>query len=361
MVLNGSYGEGGGALLRTALAAAAITQQPVRVHNIRGAMRTQGITSEDLCFIRALAVSSQARVVGDELQSNDLTFIPTRSPRGLNHRLDVAEFEKGTVPGNSLIVAHSLLPVLAKAGMYSRLIVHGETHNPNTLSFDAFERVTLAVHRRQGLHAFPNLVTAGFGFGGRGEIGLEVEPSSLHGLDWSKRGEFLGLFAVITLADVPDSVGERGAEHLKRLAGGATIETKTGRREGLPKIPYDPEVDVLTVRSRTPGAFVTVWAEFEHGFGVGTASGARGIRIESVVENAYDNFYAWYKTDSAVDPFIADQMLLPAALTESPTSYTTSRVTKRLITMSWVIKQFLPIHITVHGRDGEPGLVTVNR
>ncbi|MBX7133619.1 MAG: hypothetical protein K1X67_13170 [Fimbriimonadaceae bacterium] len=348
-------------MLRTALAASAITQQAVRIHNIRGAMRTQGITSEDLCFIRALAVSSQARVVGDELESNDLTFIPTRAPRGLNHRLDVAEFEKGTVPGNALIVAHSLLPVLARAGMYSRLIVHGETHNTNTLSYDAFERVTLVVHRRQGLHAFPNLVMAGFGFGARGEIGIEIEPSVLQGLDWSKRGDLVSLNAVITLADVPDSVGERGADHFRRLAAGQTIESKTGRREGLPKIPIDPEVDVLTVRSRAPGAFVTIWAEFERGFGVGTATGARGVRIESVVENAYDNFFGWYKSDAAVDPFLADQMLLPAAIAESSSAFTTSRVTKRLITMSWVIKQFLPIHITVHGRDGEPGLVTVNR
>lgn len=85
------------------------------------------------------------------------------------------------------------------------------------------------------------------------------------------------------------------------------------------------------------------------------------MKIETVVEHAIDAFLPWFKSEATVDPFLADQILLPAAIAESPTTYTTSRVTQRLITMAWVIKQFLPIHITVFGRDGEPGKVTISR
>jgi RNA 3'-terminal phosphate cyclase (ATP) len=359
MVLNGSHGEGGGALLRTALAVAALTQQPVRIHNVRGGMRTPGINSEDLCFIRALGLSCLASMQGDDLGSNDLTFVPSRAPRSLNHRLDITEFEKGTVPGNALIVAHALLPVLARAGAYSRLIVHGETYNPNTLSFDAFERVTLAAHRRQGLYAYPNHVMAGFGYGARGEIGFEIEPSALQGLDWAARGALRRIGAVIATAELQESVGQRGVAHVERLFGGEPFETRHGRREVLPNL--EVEAEAIEVRSRGPGAFVTVWAEFEQGFGHGTAMGARGVKIETVVEHAIDAFLPWFKSEATVDPFLADQILLPAAIAESPTTYTTSRVTQRLITMAWVIKQFLPIHITVFGRDGEPGKVTISR
>lgn len=361
MVLNGSHGEGGGALLRTALAVSALTQQPVRIHNVRGGMRTPGINSEDLCFIRALGLSCLARMQGDDLGSNDVTFVPTRPPYGLNHRLDVTEFEKGTVPGSALIVAHALLPVLARAGMYSRLVVHGETYNQNTLSYDAFERVTLAAHRRQGLYAYPHLVVAGYGFGARGEIGLEIEPSALQGIDWTKRGELEGLHAVIVTSEIQDSVAERGIEHLQRLFEGEDVQTRNSRRKAIPKAPMPIEAEAIEVRSRAPGAFVTVWAEFERGYGVGTAMGARGVRMESVVESAVDNFMGWFASDATVDPFLADQLLLPAAMAEGPSAYTTSRITARLITMAWVIKQFLPIHITVHGREGEPGSVTISR
>lgn len=106
---------------------------------------------------------------------------------------------------------------------------------------------------------------------------------------------------------------------------------------------------------------MTIWGEFETGLGCGTGMGARGVRIETVAEQAFDQFLTWFKSDATVDPYLADQMLLPAALAEAPSTLITSKVTQRLITMAWVIKQFLPIHITIHGRDGEPGVIAVTR
>lgn len=346
MVLDGSHGEGGGALFRTALAIAALTQQAVRIHNIRGAMRKTGLQAEDLAFVHALAASTRAEVSGDELGHNDLTFSPTRSPRPIQHRLDIGEYEKGGVPGNALIVLEALLPVLCRAGGYSKLIAHGETYNPNTLTFDAFERVSLAAHRRQGLVAFPSQVVAGFGYAARGEVGLEVEPSALHGIEWTTRGKLKEAQAVIAYAELQPTIAERAA-------------TETVRLLGMLKLEVEPEI--VEVRSRTPGVHVTLMAEFDRGFGVGSAMGQRGVKVENVVGHAFDAFAEWFRSDATVDPFLADQLLLPAVLAGEPTSFTTSRVTQRLITMSWVIKQFLPSHITVLGREGERGAITISR
>lgn len=346
MVLNGSHGEGGGALLRTALSIAALTQQPVRIHNVRGAMRKTGLHAEDLAFVHALGESTRADLSGDELGHNDLTFTPTRSPRPIHHRLDIGEYEKGGVPGNALIVLEALLPVLCRAGGYSKLVAHGETYNPNTLTFDAFERVSLAAHRRQGLVAFPTQVVAGFGYAARGEVGLEIEPSSLQGIEWTTRGKLREAQAVIAYAELQPTIAERGASEAKRLME-------------LLKLEVEPEI--VEVRSRTPGVHVTLMAEFERGFGVGSAMGQRGVKVENVVNHAFDAFAEWFRSDATVDPYLADQLLLPAVLAGQPSSFTTSRVTQRLITMSWVIKQFLPSHITVLGREGERGAITISR
>lgn len=345
IVVSGSYGEGGSALFRTALSLSALTSQPVRINNVRGALRKNGITSEDLAFVHALEIVCAAQLEGAEVGSHDLTFVPTRSPRGLSHRFDIHEFEKGTVPGNALAVLQSLVPVLARSGVMSKAIVQGETYNANALTFDAFERVTLAAHQRQGIYVSAHQAMAGFGYGAKGEVSIEVEPSVPEGLEWRERANLIGATAIIAHAMVRDGVAERG------LAAAEAF---------LSEIDPSPALEAIGVRAREPGVFVTLLVEYEQGMGVGTAMGQRGVKIEEVVEQAYTRLRTWHDTDATVDPFLADQLLVTASLAEEPTVYRTNAITPRLQTMAWVIKQFKPIHITILGRPGEPGTVTVS-
>lgn len=346
ITLNGSHGEGGSFLLRTALSMAALTQQPLRINNIRGATRKPGLTSEDLTFVTALLRCCSAECDGDELESSALSFTPQHAPRPLNNSFDIQEHEKGNIPGNALIVLHALLPVLARAGAYSRVSVRGETYNPNTLTYDAFERVTLDLHRKQGLYAYPTLVQAGFGYGGRGEVSMDVEPSLLNGFQWSARGELQEMSVVIATAEVPPDIAERGAEQARKLFAEMGIAV---------------DVECIEVPSKSAGVFITMFAHFENGMGSAGAMGARGLRMEVVVKRCFHDFMEWYQSDATIDPFLADQVLLPAAVAEGETVFTTNLVTQRLQTTTWVIKQFLPIHITLHGQVGEPGKVVVNR
>jgi len=346
IVLNGSYGEGGGALLRTALVMSALTQQPVRVHGIRGALRKPGLNAEDLTVLAALASSCRAEVKGDDLDSSDVLFVPTRAPRSLGQQFDVGAYEKGNVPGGAPVVLHSLVPVLCRAGAYSRVTVLGETHGSNTLGYDAFERVNMSVHRAQGVCCFVSHEWAGFGSGTKGEMSMEMEPSVPLGVAWPERGELKRCAAILSYSEVAASTAERGVKRLNELFSERKLVA---------------EVEAIPVRSRGSGVTVTVWAEFERGWGSGTSNGGRGLKIETVVENAFRSFDEWFSTNATVDSFLADQMLILAALAEGKTVYTTPCVTRRLVTMSWVVKQFMPVHITLKGEEGYPGTVTVER
>ncbi|MBS1713355.1 MAG: hypothetical protein JST30_03375 [Armatimonadetes bacterium] len=346
VVINGAHGEGGGALLRTALAMSALTQQSLRVNNVRGAMRRKGLNPEDLTFLQVLSASCGADATGHELDVTTLVFEPRHAPRKVDASFDVSSHVEGTVPGSAIVIAESLLPVLSRSGAYSRLTLSGESHGSGTLGYDAWERATLAVHREQGVAVFPSLDRAGFGYGSRGQVTVEFEPSVPSALEWPERGELRSLRAVLTLADVSPDVGTRGAKRLSQ------IFSERG---------HEIDVTVSEVRSRTPGVSVTLWAEFERGRGSGTALGQRGLRMELVVDQAVRNFDEWFKSPATVDSFLADQILPIAALSEGKTVYTTPVVTRRLVTMAWVIKQFMPVHITVKGEEGYPGTVTVER
>lgn len=342
--LDGAHMEGGGALVRTALTMAALTQTPVKISNVRGNAQTPGITTEDMTISRALALATAAETSGVRGE-HELLFSPTRRPGGLNESIYPVEDENDE-HANALVVLHSLLPVMARTGVFSKITCRGETFGHGVLSYDYFLNITLAAHRRMGLYAYPELALAGFGRGSRGEVRLEVEPSSIHGVDWPVRGELISVGAAVATAELSPAVTARGVNHLERLAQHANVPI---------------HVEPFDVRSRQTGAFVTVFAEFEQGFGGATAMGRRGVRMEMLAQNAFDSFLEWYKGPATTDAFLSDQILVTAAMAETESTFSVSKLTQRFLTTVWVIKQFLPIRITVRGQEGEPGMVTVRR
>lgn len=344
ITLNGSHGEGGGALVRTALAVAALTQQAVRIHHIRGGTRKPGLTSEDLTYLQMLEAVVGADVSGDKLDSDEVTFTPKHAPRPLRGIYDIRAHEKGSVPGNALMVTSSLLPVLARTGAYSAFDLKGETYNPNTLTFDAFTAASLRLHARQGLVATAEQTYAGFGYAALGEVHVEVEPSSLHGFEWLGKGGVIHVRGVLAYADLHRDIVDRGLKTAEGLAQAAG---------------YTLELQALETNSRTPGVHMTFIAEYERGLGSGQAMGTRGLRMERVIDQAWEQLEQFMRSPGTLDSYLADQALVTAAFANSPTTFLTERITPRLQTMAWVIKQFMPIEITILGRPGESGKVSV--
>jgi len=346
LVLDGAYGEGGGAVVRTALAMSALTQQPLRIENVRGAQLRQGLNCEDLTILRAFALSCAAETVGAEYGSKQVSFLPTRAPRALTERLDVPDADDGPGHANALVVLSTLAPVLCRTGAFSALFAVGETFGRNILGFDAFAFSTVPALQRLGLYCYPDLAIAGFGLKSRGEVVLEIEPSALHGASLTDRGELIAARAMVTTGELPSPIAERGVAHIARMAHSAGI-------------PVDAEATLA--KAKSPGAHVTIWAEFENGFGSWSSAGARGVRIESIAQQAFDGFHEWFRSGSTVDEHLADQLLVAAVLADGETILKVHRLTQRFLSMVWVIKQFVPIHITVKGQEGNPGTVTIKK
>lgn len=339
-------GEGGGSLVRTALAMSALTQQPLRIENVRGAQTRQGLLSEDLTLLRALALSCAAETVGAELGSTQFSFLPTRLPRALNERLEPVETPDQRGHANANVVLSALAPVMSRTGSYSTIFAVGETFGRHVLGYDSFSHVTLAAWRKQGLYAYADMPVAGFGLQSRGEVALEIEPSVLQGLEWIDRGNLRSVNAMVTTAELPEPVSSRGVEHLQRLANNF----------GMPL-----EAESCQLRSKTPGAQVTVWAEYDRGLAGFAAYGQRGVRIETISQKAMEALMHWHASHATVDDHLADQILIGAVMAEDPTTFKVAQLTPRLLTMIWVIKQFAPIHLTVKGSEGKPGTITIRR
>ncbi|MFQ6059433.1 MAG: RNA 3'-terminal phosphate cyclase [Anaerolineae bacterium] len=349
MTIDGSYGEGGGQVLRTSLALSALLAQPVRIENIRAGRRNPGLQAQHLTGVQATAQVCQAKLEGAELRSQTLTFVPQSPPRTGKYAFDVAQARKGGSAGATSLVFQTLLLPLAFAPGTSRLTIQGGTHVAWSPPFHYLERVYLPTLARMGIEAEVSIERWGWYPIGGGVVKARVKGTEgtkgLVGINLTERGELIRLSGISALSNLPRHIVERQ----KRRAEGIL------RAEG-----FDPEIEIVDAPARGQGTCVFLVAEYENALAGFTALGARGKRAEKVAEEACHDFLAYHRSGACLDMHLADQLILPLALARGPSAFTTCRITQHLLTNIWVVEQFLDVRFEVEGGEGEGGKVTVH-
>jgi len=120
-----------------------------------------------------------------------------------------------------------------------------------------------------------------------------------------------------------------------------------------------PELEVEELPASTRGTVLLLLAACEQGRGCCFALGARGVRAEAGGGRAAQALASFLGSDGAVDPWLADQILLPLALAGETSSLRTGAVTRHLLTNAEVIRLFLPVKIQVDGALGGPATIQV--
>ncbi len=329
--LDGSYGEGGGQILRTALSLAATLEQPVQITNIRASRAKPGLRPQHLTAVLALARITQAEVVGAELHSRELTFRPRRVQPG-RYLFDVAE--KTGSAGSVTLLAQALLPPLLAAGQGSSLTLRGGTHVPWSPPAHYLLHVFLPALAQLGAKVEMTLNRWGWYPRGGGEVGLEIHPAPKPaGVEWRSPPEFQDFRAFSAASRLPEHVSRRQGERLKSRLGG-----------GLP-------VDLIQAGGLDPGSMVLIYGP-RAGF---DALGARGKPAEKVADEAADAFLSFRELQAAVDRHLADQIVLYLARARGPSGFITPEITLHLLTNLWVIEQFLGPTFEIKGELGERG------
>jgi RNA 3'-terminal phosphate cyclase (ATP) len=351
IVLDGSEGEGGGQILRTALSLSAITRRPFSIVNIRANRLKPGLRPQHREAARALARLCDAALAGDEVGSDRLEFAPRRAANPGEWELDI-----GTAGSTPLLFQTVCWP-LALAGAPSTVTLRGGTHQDHAPSFHYLALVWGPAVARLGFRVGFELQAAGFYPEGGGEMTARIEPAHpMPPFDLPHRGTVGEVEVVSMVAGLGYDVAERQAARALRALRDAGVAAQAER------------VPVPARGSR--GGHVLVVASFERtraGFG---AVGARDRSPEETADLAVNEFRAYLSGGAAVDPHLGDQLLLPAALVASglippppgvipATRYTVSRVTKHLTTNAAVIRRFLDVDISIVGREESDGEVRV--
>jgi RNA 3'-terminal phosphate cyclase (ATP) len=348
ITIDGSSGEGGGQVLRTGLALAAITGLPLHLYNIRAARPKPGLQAQHLTSVRAAAATCDAKLEGAVLGSTSLRFEPMHPPRAGEYIFDVTEARRsGSAGATTLVLQTVLLPLaLAPDGGESRVTIRGGTHAPFSPPFPYLRHVYLPTLWQMGVHAQVELLRYGWYPAGGGElqVRIQAQPGRLASITLTERGELLKLWGIAAVSNLPSHIAQRMASRAVNVLKDLNVESR---------------IEAVHIEATGPGAGIFLFAEYEHSRGGFTAYGRKGLPSEQVAGMACNDLLAHSATGAATDMHLADQLILPAAFAEGPSRWTTCRVTQHLLTCAWVVRQFLDIPIDITGNAGEPGEVVV--
>jgi RNA 3'-phosphate cyclase len=328
--IDGSRGEGGGQIVRSAVSLAAATGTPCRIVRIRSHRERPGLMRQHLMCVRALADLSQAALEGGELGSREITFRPRKVvARNLSYEIETAAaitlLLQGVIP--AAIAAPSPVEIVLRGGA---------TDTSKSPGFDYFRFVFLRLLSEAGIEAHPVVTKRGYYPPGGAQAALTVIPGRPRALDRVRRGALNRIVVISSASELLRArrVAERQADAAEAVLAAQSVPVQK-------KIEYAPSI--------TPGSACCTVAEFEHTVLGANQIGAPGRRAEYVGADAATDLAADLATGACLDRHMADQILPYLALADGDSSITVAQVTRHALTNMWVIERFFDGRFQVDG------------
>jgi RNA 3'-terminal phosphate cyclase (ATP) len=345
LILDGSYGEGGGQILRTALSVSVITGRAFRLINIRAGRRNPGLLPQHLSAVRAAAEISGATMAGDHLTSTELSFAPRHPPKACKYAFDVAETAGRGSAGSVSLILQTLAVPLALANGVSSVVLRGGTHVEWAPSFDDLVHSYFPALRRVGIDITGALTRFGWYPVGSGELVCNIDGRSaraLKSIEMMKRGPLQRIFGRAIAANLPAHIPQRMADRARTSLSGLGVAV---------------EVEQQLVSAACAGAGIFLVAEYDGWPASFSAYGRLGTPSEAVADRAIAALREHHASQAAVEVHLADQLLLPSAIAAGPSVFTTLRASGHLMTNAWTVGQFGLADISVAA--GPPCLVQI--
>ena len=339
ITIDGSQGEGGGQVLRSALTLSLVTDKKLEITNIRARRSRPGLRPQHLKAVEAAAAIGLASVEGANLGSTSLVFAPGPIRPG-HYQIDI-----GTAGSTSLVLQTIFLPLSLARGL-SKVTITGGTHVPMSPCYHYIDQQWLAIMRQIGFDAQLTLLQAGFYPQGGGRLAAEIRPcGAIKPLQLMERGALEQIRGISAIANLDRKIAERQRNQVLRRLGD---EYRLN------------DIRIVNLPALSKGTMLLLIAEFEYTQCCYFALGELGKPAERVADEAVDSLLAFLETGAAVDKYLADQLLLPLAFADGPSALHTSRITNHLITNAQVLRAFLSADIEISGEIGQPGTVRID-
>ena len=310
--VDGSYGEGGGQILRTAAAFSVILRRPMKVTKVRAGREVPGLKQQHASTMKALAEIFGARVAGAEVGSSEVAFAPGGAVKS-SVRVDMKTAASAT------LLLQAVVPAVALSGSGATLELVGGTDVPWSPTFDYLSTVAKAGYAMAGIRFEAEAPRRGYYPRGGGVVRAAVEASAgVRALDLAGPAGTTRARVVSRCAGLPAHVARRQLDAAAaRLAGaGVPVESK----------------EAAVGEADSPGSSVLVWSVGE-GFALGgDCIGERGVRAEDVGARAADAFCSAARSRAAFDSHLADMVVPLLSLADRRSTVRVAEVTEHLRT-----------------------------
>ncbi len=323
--IDGSKGEGGGQIIRTAIALSAVTGTPVRITNIRVNRPNPGLSHQHLRGAEFLAKITDAEVQGLKLGSKELFFAPRRI-KGGDFDVDIK------TAGSISLFLQSLIPAALYASDRLRVRVRGGTDVKWSPPIDFLRFILIPALREMGAEIRIELLRRGYYPKGGGLVQVEIEPSALSGFTPPKLGVDL----------------VKGISHASNLPGHVVRRQAESAEKKLLDLGIRSEITLEQVSEISTGSGIFLYS----GYKSGSALGERGKPAESVGLEAADSLITELNAESTVDIYLADQLIPFMALADGRSEITVREISLHLETNIRVVEAFLQRTFRVERTNG---------
>jgi len=347
ILIDGSFGEGGGQIFRTALAYSAIVQKPVKIINIRAKRKNPGLRPQHLSALEALAVITKAKIRGGFIGSKEVYF----EPQGIyGGKFTIDPKTAGSI---SLII-QAILPSLLFADKDSQVIIKGGTDVPFAPPIDTIKFVFIPLLWRLSADIKIEVKRRGHYPRGGGIVYLEVKPikKPLKPIKLMEQGTIEKILGISHCVKLPKHVSERQAKSASEVLMQNGYENLEISIEW-----YPPEKDPHL----GPGSGIVLWAKTNtNALLVGDELGKRGIPAEIVGKNAAIELIKQIEGGGAVDVHNTDQLIPYMALADGISEISSSEISLHTLTAIYVAEKVLNARFNVEkGSEHKPSKITV--
>ncbi|MCK5389167.1 MAG: RNA 3'-terminal phosphate cyclase, partial [Candidatus Thorarchaeota archaeon] len=290
--IDGSYGEGGGQILRTSISLSALTLKPVRITGIRAGRKKPGLRRQHLAGIELTSWLVGAKVKGLEVGSTEVEFHPKERKGG------VFSYDVGTAGSISLVLQAVLPPAILSPEPLT-FKIKGGTDVSWSPPLDYLREVFTPMLQKMGTKVEIIQELRGHYPKGGGQVSVSVIPvDGIDAMDFSEFGDIVGVSGISHCVRLPGHVADRQAVSAEEVIQNNGIKVDEIKRESYPK-GNDPHLG--------PGSGIVLWAESNTGIRIGSTNlGARGKRAEIVGEEAAEKLVIELNTGKAIDSHLCD-------------------------------------------------------
>lgn len=344
--IDGSYGEGGGQILRTSISLSALTLKPVRITGIRAERKNPGLRRQHLAGIELASWLVDAKVKGLEVGSTEVEFHPKERKGG------AFSYDIGTAGSISLVLQAVLPPAILSPEPIT-FSIKGGTDVSWSPPLDYLREVFTPMLQKMGARIEIIQEQRGHYPRGGGLASISVTPvERIDAVDFVEFGNIIGVSGISHCVRLPEHIADRQAASAEAVLHSNGIKVTEIRRESYPK-GKDSHLG--------PGSGIVLWAESDKGIRLGSDNlGARGKRAEVVGNEVAEKLVTVLTTGKAIDSHLCDMLVPYLALADGESKIGITEVTSHLITNIWVAERILGVKMDLEGDIGKTGMLSVN-